>query len=146
MKNILSLIDFTEVSDQVVEHAGQLAKFNNGKCWILHIAAPDPDFVGYEVGPQYIRDDRAASLKGEHQKLENYKNKLVAQGIDCEKLLIQGSTNSTISSEIARLNIDAIVLGRHGRSKLHHLLMGSVCEYVLKHVDLPLLIVPSSTS
>ena len=142
MKNILSLIDFTEVSDQVVEHAGQLAKLNNGKCWIMHIAAPDPDFVGYEVGPQYIRDDRAASLKEEHQKLENYKDQLTDQGINCETLLIQGSTNTTIASEIARLNIDLVVLGRHGHSKLHHLLMGSVCEYVLKHVDLPLLIIP----
>ena len=45
-KHILALIDFSKISDGVVARAGELARFYNAKCWLIHIAAPDPEFVG----------------------------------------------------------------------------------------------------
>ena len=49
------------------------------KIWLVHIAAPDPDFVGYEVGPQYIRDHRADELKKEHKLVKKYADELKAK-------------------------------------------------------------------
>lgn len=37
---------------------------------------------------------------------------------------------------------DLIVMGKHGRSGLSHLLMGSVTEYVMKHANIPVMVVP----
>ncbi len=59
MKNILVTIDFNKNEELLIDKAFQLAESFNSKLWLMHIAAPDPDFVGYEVGPQYIRDSRA---------------------------------------------------------------------------------------
>ena len=142
-KNTLTLIDFSEICGKVVERAAELAKFYEAKCWLIHVAAPDPDFVGYDVGPQYIRDSRADELKEEHNILEKYQKQLGKDGIECEMLLIQGQTNTTILEEIERLKIDMVVLGSHGHSKLYDLLVGSVCEYTLRHATVPLLIIPS---
>ena len=142
-KNILALIDFSSICGSVVARAGDLSKFYDAKCWLMHVAAPDPDFVGYEVGPQYIRDSRADELKEEHTKLEEYKEELILQGIDCEMLLIQGQINTTILGEIEKLSIDLVVLGSHGHNKLYDLMIGSVCEYTLRHATVPLVIIPS---
>lgn len=142
-KNILTLIDFSETCHLVVGRASELSSFYNAKCWLMHVAAPDPDFVGYEVGPQYIRDHRAEMLKDEHSKLEGYKEQLEKEGVKSEILLIQGQINSTIISEIERLNIDMVVLGSHGHSKLYDLVVGSVCEYTLRYATIPLVIIPS---
>ncbi len=141
--NILALIDFSNISGSIIERTGELANFYNAKCWLVHVAAPDPDFVGYEVGPQYIRDSRANELKEEHSKLEAYKEQLENEGADCEILLIQGQINPTILGEIERLNIDLVVLGSHGHTKLYDLVVGSVCEYTLRHATVPLVIIPS---
>lgn len=142
-KNILALVDFSELSDTIVERAAELARLYRAKCWLLHVASPDPDFVGYEAGPQYIRDDRAEMLREERQKLSEYEDLLTKQGIECEALLVQGSINSTIMEEINNLEIDLVVVGSHGRSMLYELMVGSVCEYLLKNAKVPLVIIPA---
>ena len=65
MKNILVCIDFHEQTKNLINKAAEIAKAFNAKLWLVHVAAPDPDFVGYDVGPQYIRDARADELKEE---------------------------------------------------------------------------------
>ena len=43
----------------------------------------------------------------------------------------------------ARLNVDAIPLGSHGRSGVPRAILGSVAEAVVRHAKRPVLIVPS---
>lgn len=141
-RNILALIDFSGTSSQVVTRAGDLALFYDAKCWLIHVATPDPEFVGYEVGPQYIRDSRAEVLREEHHKLQAFKAELLQKNIDCETLLVQGQTNATILHEIDKLRIDMVVLGSHGRTRLYDLLVGSVCEFMLRNCSVPMVIIP----
>ena len=72
MKNILVTIDFDKSEALLLDKAVQMAEAFGSKLWLMHIAAPDPDFVGYDVGPQYIRDSRAEDLRQEHRKLQEY--------------------------------------------------------------------------
>lgn len=37
---------------------------------------------------------------------------------------------------------DLVVMGTHGRSGLSYLLLGSVSEYVIKHANVPVMVVP----
>jgi len=143
IKNILALVDFSCISNDIVKRAGELASFYGAKCWLVHVATPDPEFVGYDVGPKYIRDHRADVLYKEHNKLQAYKEKLIGEGINCETLLIQGQINSTIESEVEKLSIDLVVLGSHGRSRIYEFLVGSVCEHMLRHSKVPLMIIPN---
>ena len=90
MKNILIAVDFDDNYQKLVNQGVQLAEKFNAKLWLLHITAPDPDFVGYGVGPQYIRDSRADEIKKEHKILVDLSEKLRAGGIDTEGIVIQG--------------------------------------------------------
>lgn len=70
MENILAAIDFSEISGTVIDKAAEIAQCCDSKLWLIHIAAPEPDFVGYDTGPQSKRDWRAKTLREEHRYLQ----------------------------------------------------------------------------
>ena len=140
MKNILAAIDFSDVTEKLIEQAKRQAKNNQAKLWLVHVASPDPDFAGFEAGPQTVRDTRAKVLHKDREKLQKYAADI--EGIETEALTIQGPISQTIIEQAKRLQADMIVIGSHGHGLLFHALIGSVCEGVLKHTDIPLLIIP----
>ncbi len=142
MKNILVTIDFNKNEEPLLDKALELAKAFNSKLWVMHIAAPDPDFVGYEVGPQYIRDSRAAELKKEHKLLQDFTIKLKQKGVDSEGLLIQGATIEMVIVESKKLDVDLIITGHHEHSFLYKAFVGSVSAGILKKSKIPVLLVP----
>ena len=143
MKQILVALDFSDVSLLVLDHATELARAFGAKLWLLHVAAPDPDFVGYEPGPQHVRDNRAQVLREEHRQLQEWSKSLRTRGVEVTALLIQGPTVLTLLEEAKRLAVDAIVLGTHGHGRLYKLLMGSVCEGVIRAASVPVILVPA---
>ncbi len=143
MKNILALIDFSDVSEAVVKTAAELARAFKTPAYLLHVAAPDPDFVGYEAGPQTVRDSMAERFREEHHKLHALEEKLKADGLDATGLVVQGPTVEKILGEIARLKAGIAVMGSHGHGALRHLLVGSVTEGVMRKGSCPILVVPT---
>jgi len=141
--NILVPVDFSPVTVAVVRRAGELAKALGAKCWLIHVAAPEPDFVGYDVGPKYIRRVAAQKLRKEHKDLLELCGRLDAAGVDVTGRLLPGDPTSKILAEARELKADWIVIGSHGHGALHHLLTGSVCEGVVKEAACPVVVVPS---
>ena len=142
MKNILVAIDFKGHEQLLIDKAYELAVAFHAKIWLIHIAAPNPDYVGYEAGPQYVRDNRATQLKKEHKLLESYSNELEKKGIDTEGLLLQGATIEMIINESQKLNIDLIIIGHSEHNLLYKALFGSVSRNIIKKSKTPLLLVP----
>lgn len=142
MKNIIVAIDFENNQQLVIDQAIALGEKFNAKLWLLHIAAPDPDFVGMEAGPQTERDNRAAQLKKEHRLLQNYTDVISAKGIASEGLLIQGATTETILEKAKTLKADLIVTGHHEHGFLYKAFIGSVSNQIIKQAKIPMLIVP----
>ncbi|WP_033957078.1 universal stress protein [Psychroserpens jangbogonensis] len=142
MKNILVTIDFNSDEQLLVEKAFQLAKQFDSKIWLVHIAAPDPDFIGYEVGPQYIRDSRASELREEHKLLQKLSNELKEKGVTAEGLLVQGATIEMIMEESKKLNVDLIIAGHHEHGFLYNAFVGSISGQIVKKSKIPVLIIP----
>ncbi|MGV9013575.1 MAG: universal stress protein [Flavobacteriales bacterium] len=143
MKNILVPLDLKPGTDKVSAMACSLAKATGAKLWLLHVAAPQPDLVGYEAGPQYIRDVRADELREEHTWLQRCAAETQAQDIVAQAILIMGPTVEVILKEAERLNADLIVMGNHGRHGLAKAFIGSVSEEVIHADAIPVLIVPT---
>ncbi|MBK6342632.1 MAG: universal stress protein [Flavobacteriales bacterium] len=143
MKSILAAIDFSAVTPRLLALATELAKGHDSKLWIIHVAAPDPDFIGFRTGPQYIRDHRAEQLRQEHIDAQSFADAARAKGVEAEALLVQGPTVETLLAEVNRLMIDMVVIGSHGRSALYRAFVGSVSEQMLSECRVPMLVVPS---
>lgn len=143
LQNILVAIDFNGTVNKLLAYGESLAEKFGAKLWIVHVAAPDPEFVGYEPGPQYIRDSRANELKGDHRRLQELCNTLVGKNIKAEALLIQGSTVETLLEEINSIDADLLIVGTHDHSFLDTLFKESVSTKLFNRVKIPMLTVPA---
>lgn len=142
---ILVAVDFSNRIAEVIEQAKKVAQTPNSKVWLIHVTPPDPDFVGYSVGPQSERDFVAHKFRDEHKMLQEYAKEFHSQGIECTALLVQGSTVTTIVEESKKLSVDIIVMGTHNKSAVMKIILGSTSEGVLKHSTLPVLLVPDQS-
>ncbi len=70
-------------------------------------------------------DDEVAALRG--------------RGLAVEGILRESEPAPAILEEAEAHEVDAIVMGTHGRTGLSHLLMGSTAERVVQHADCPVL-------
>lgn len=142
MKNILVSIDFDKNAELLINKALEMAQAFHSKIWLLHIAAPDPDFVGYKTGPQYIRDGVASELRNEHRQIQEYADQIRKKGIEADGLLIQGATIEMILEESKKLNVDLIIAGHHERGFLYNAMVGSVSAHVMNRSKIPVLTIP----
>jgi nucleotide-binding universal stress UspA family protein len=140
---LLVALDLSEATEKIVVSAESLATALSARMWILHVAEPDPDFVGWKAGPQTVRDDMAKQFRDEHRQVQQIAAKLHVAGVDATAVLVQGPTVEKILEQASRLNVDMIILGSHGRSAVYHLLVGSVSEGVLQESECPVLVVPT---
>lgn len=146
MKRILAAIDFSKVTQAVIDASVKIVKNNAGTLRLLHVAEPPPDFIGQEVGPQVIRDQKAKEIKEGHRMLTDLAKQIRNEGIIVEEFLIQGPTVDVILSQAEKFNADLIVLGSHGKNVLERVLMGSTSEGVIHKTKVPVLIIPSKES
>jgi nucleotide-binding universal stress UspA family protein len=142
MKTILVPVDFSNVTASVVANATAMAAAMKMRLVLLHVAEPEPDFVGFEPGPLSVREAVAHDFQAEHHKLEELKAGLAASGLDVTALQVQGMAVEKIVSEAGKLGADYIVMGSHGHGALYHLIVGSATEGVLKKSPCPVVVVP----
>lgn len=142
MKNILVAINFDKNDQLLLDKAFELANPFNAKLWLVHIAAPEHDFVGYEVGPQHIRDIRAEELRKEHKLIQKLANTLEKKGVTTEALLIHGATVEMIIEEAKKLHADMVIVGRSKRNFFYKTFVGSISKGIIKKSTIPVLIVP----
>jgi nucleotide-binding universal stress UspA family protein len=146
MACILACIDFSDVSERVLATGAKLSHAHGIELVALHVAAPDPEFVGYEVGPQSVRDQLAGQLREQHRELGARVAALVGQGLRARPLMVQGVTAECINEHAQRLGAELLVLGSHGHGKLHQLLVGSVADAVLRRARVPVVLVPAGAA
>ncbi len=140
---ILVAVDCSESTQKVVKKAQEMAKALSAKLWLIHVAQPEPDFVGYDTGPQSVRDYVAERFHAEHSQIQAISENLRQQGIETTALLIQGSTVETIIKEGKKLQAEMIIMGSHGRKPISELFLGSVSKGVISQSNCPILIVPT---
>lgn len=142
LKNILVAVDFNDAVGEILGYAEGLAEKFAAKIWVVHVAEPSPDYVGFDVGPQYIRDTKAEDLREEHRNLQSICKTFLGNTVEKEALLIQGSTVATVLEEAEKLKCDLLIVGTHKHSFLHNLLRESVSLELLKKANIPLLAIP----
>lgn len=139
---ILAAIDFSPVTEQVLATLRQMSATMPAQVWLVHVAPPDPAFVGYDTGPDVVRGQVAVEHHARHQDLQQLAERLRKDGVETTALLLQGSTVVTIIAEAERLPAGLIVLGSHGHGAVYNMLVGSVAEGVVRASKVPVLLVP----
>ncbi len=144
--HVVACLDLSPLTEDVVVAATTLASRLGARLTLLHVGAPEPDFIGYDVGPDTVRDAVANSLRREHRELESWRQRASSDGVETHALMVQGPTVDKLLTQAERLGADYLVLGSHGHSALFDLIAGSVTQGVLKQATVPVLVVPAQSS
>lgn len=143
MKTILAALDFSDVTPAVVAVAREMALAHQTALYLLHVEPPEPDFVGYEPGPEHVRQNVAHEALRHFKEENTLRDELRADGLDAHSLVIQGPIIEKIADEAKRLNAAYIVIGSHGHGAMYHLVVGGVGHGILSRATCPVVVVPS---
>lgn len=162
MKNILAAIDFTEVTDVIIEKAVELAKIFEANLWIVHVAKPTSAQIGINLAAQDIpglssagssyysellnveetRKRIADELREEHSKMLELTKKYSDTGVKVQGMLLEGVEVDRILEKAGQKEADLIVMGTHGHSLIRKAIVGSISEGVLKNSKVPVMLIP----
>lgn len=140
---VLAALDLDRTTPDVLREARLWTRRLGAELFLIHVADPDPDFIGYGAGPESVRLAVAHKFTRAHQRIEALATELRKEGfVATTALLIQGATAETILREADRLGADVILMGTRARGALRSLLLGSVSKAVLAGSTRPVLLVP----
>jgi nucleotide-binding universal stress UspA family protein len=140
----MACLDFSPASAGVLATATTLARALGGMVWLVHVAADEPALVGYDTDPvgTHTAGERMQQLLAEHAELRTLADDAVAGGVPVTPLMVTGPTVESVLSAADTIGADWLVLGRHGRTGLAHLLLGSVSEAIARRSSRPVIVVP----
>jgi nucleotide-binding universal stress UspA family protein len=139
---ILAAIDLSDATAKIIAVVEYLAKATDAEVRLLHVAEAEPDFVGYDAGPEVVRDQVAKEFRDEHRGVQKHADSLREAGVEAGALLIKGPIIDTVLKEATRFEADLLVVGSHGFGALYDLLVGSSSRGILKDMQIPVLVVP----
>jgi nucleotide-binding universal stress UspA family protein len=148
---IVVAIDLKAGTDRLVAEVQRYGLALNAIVDIIHVAAPDPDFVGYmksgypgePTQDNQIRESEAKALRGEHAQTQAFGASLRAKGVRIDRALtLQGPILETILEETRKLGADLLILGSHHHSAIHRLWFGDIAVDAAKEPPCSLLVIP----
>jgi len=143
MKTIIVAIDFSDKTLRLLHEAEAMARcYSNAHVYLIHVAAPDPVFVGYEAGPSEERIFRSNKLHEEKKELEGYSVNLREAGITATPLLLQGETSKLLIEQTKHLHASLLIMGTHGKGLAKSVILGSISHDIVKKICCPILLIP----
>ena len=113
---------------------------------IIHVAPPDPDFVGYIKGDRFEekkREDVATAFRSAHRATQAIKATLQAANIlTGEALLVQGPMLEKIVEHVRLLNTNLLMLGSHHHGALYRFWYGDTAADAARRARCAVLVVP----
>ncbi len=144
---LLAALDLSYSTPAVLREARVWTRRLSAELLLLHVADPDPDFIGYGAGPESSRLAVAHKFQRAQKQIEALAVELRKDGLDTTALLLQEvDVADTILREADRLHVDAIVIGTHARGTAHVMFIGSISKSViLKATRTVILVSPHDT-
>jgi nucleotide-binding universal stress UspA family protein len=148
MTSVIVGVDLSDTTAKTLAAVSRLATTTDGlTVRLVHVAAAQAELAGYdsEDFEANTPDKRAGALRDEHGRLRDLTAELTAAGVaTTEPVLVMGHTADELLRLAGELEAGLIVVGSHGHGGLHHLLVGSVTETLLRQSTIPVLVVPSA--
>jgi len=142
MKKILVPVDFSDLSTEVIDKAGEIAKAFDSEIYILHISVPD-SFMTEDISSlPLINNPGIDEMIREDHDLKAMVHYLHEKGINAKSALIHGPVVSSILNEAENFGADLIVVGTQSHGFLYRTFIGSVSNGVLRNSPCPVMIVP----
>jgi len=145
LKKVLVPVDFSDVTEAVIESAKYIGEKFKPKFYLLHVISPlvyvsMPETMVVDViDAEVIEEIEETKRKTAENLLENLKKQL--EGFEVETIIDIGSPADVIVEQEERLNVDLTIMGGHQKGLVERILLGSTSEAVAKHSKKPVLVI-----
>ncbi|WP_101297128.1 universal stress protein [Halegenticoccus soli] len=137
-QKILLPTDGSEHTEKALEHALDIAAEYGAELHALYVvntsALPSPDV---DFRDEFVTTGESIGRKA----VDAVASRAEKEGIETVTELAQGAPSKEILEYVRDNDIDLIVMGTHGRAGLRHVLLGSVAERVVRHTEVPVMLV-----
>jgi nucleotide-binding universal stress UspA family protein len=143
MKTFLVPVDFSTVTDKVIDAALTFAGALSGRIVLLHVIQP-PVIAGGEhalpadVIDEIVNRNRQTALQKLDGRLESFRS----SAIECSVVAEVGPPDRVILDEADKIKADYVIMGSHGHGKLYDFLVGSTASGVIKKAKCGVIVIP----
>lgn len=141
-KTILVGLDLSEPYARLLEQGEELALLMGAQLRLVHVAPPDPSFLGSASWPQEVRDGFASELKDDHTHLVDLAREMSDRGVECDSIMTRGSVVDVLLEQIEKAEPVMVILGSRREGGILGGLTGGVVRGMLKRSRSPVLVVP----
>lgn len=139
-RKILIAVDGSEYSVTAAKKGLELAHQLNAKSFMVFVVDKTKAMGNPDAG--IMPQQALIVLKKEaEQTLDELAE--MYNGNELEKFMPEGNPREDIIKMAETLDVDLIVMGTHGLTGFRRLLVGSVAENVVRHSNIPVMVVPS---
>ena len=144
-RKILVCLDGSEVGEKVLPYAAQTAEQLGSKVVLLRVVYLSAARYGQAAigGPEgRVHQQQAAAQENEAKAyLERVAGPLRAKGLDVEAVTLRGTPSETIVRYADGNGVDLVAMATHRRTGLGRLVFGSVADFVLRELGVPVLVI-----
>lgn len=147
-ERILVPLDGSEHSLRALENAIQIAKKFGSRISLIHIysivvPSVSPIFLSESVAlaPEIVAELGEAKSKVGADILTEGEKRVVTEGIQVEKMLVEGHVVEKILENAEKGEVNLIVMGARGLGRMKEVLLGSVSHSITRHAKCPVLVV-----
>lgn len=145
MKTIITALDFSDATKDVLTAAMLMAKLQDATLHIIHVLEPEPTYTAYGMTPEEfpaIQVFQNESQRRAEARLNDAVTTAKTLLKDVRAELIVGSPLHSIIDYAETQKADLIVIGTHGHGAVAALLIGSVAEGLVRKAICPTLVIP----
>ncbi len=142
MERIIVPVDFSEYSEYALRTAAQLAKRNTAEIFAIHMLELS-DAILTSVGEPY-EPQAVFYLKLAEKKFKKFLNKPYLKDVKVTPIVKHFKVFSEINEVAKKHKADLIVMGSHGTSGFKELFIGSNTERVVRHADIPVMVIKNN--
>ncbi|WKK77003.2 universal stress protein [Marivirga salinae] len=141
INKILLLTDFSDVANNAVDYALQIAKKVKAEIEILHLISTPVDWVKLTLDKEKMFPETKAEIGIANSKLTELLKKFTDQGIKATKTIVYNEGTQNISQFIKEDKYELIVMGSHGYKGIKDFVVGSNVTNVIRNTKIPILVV-----
>ena len=143
MKTFLIPVDFSSVTDAVIDTAVTFARAFDGKVTLLHVVQPPiVTATEYVLPVDIVREATEVGEKAAKTRLATYAKLFSEAGIEHASQTRVGPPGPVILDTAKEISADFIIMGSHGHGKLFDFLVGSTASSVIKRAHCGVVIIP----
>jgi nucleotide-binding universal stress UspA family protein len=139
-RKILVAVDGSDDAAAALRHGAELARDQHAKLVVLTVVPTTPPQV---ATPSAVTPS-AADTEAAYERILHRAVERLPDDVGVVKRIARGRPARAIAEVARETDCDLIVMGAHGHGRLHHALIGSTSDAVVRAADRPVLLIRAS--